>query len=161
MRANQKFVGQDKGFWAHVRSISEAQGYTVRGAGAIKTLDAVGIVAAFEKLKLSSKHLVDKGQLSERGHLLCQYFAYRADLLDNFVQPRLMDAARAEKVYKETRARLKPKLAETMNKQKGDKAKVAYLTGLVNMIIESVVGSEGFNSDPRQLTTFTKNAMPL
>lgn len=161
MRANNKFIGQDKGFWAHVRSISEAQGYTVRGAGAIKTLDAGGIVAAFRKLGLSSEHLVAKGALSERGQLLCEYFAYRADLLDNFVQPRLMDAARAERVYEETKARLKPKLAATMNKQKGEKAKVAYLTGLVNMIIESVVGWDGFNPDPRQLTTFTKESMPL
>ena len=161
MRADRRFIGQNKGFWAHVRSISEAQGYTVRGAGVIKTLDATGIVAAFRKLGLSSEHLVNRGTLSALGSLLCEYFAYRADLLDNFVQPRLMDAERAQHVYEETRARLKPRLAATMNKQKGDKAKVAYLTGLVNMIVESVAGHDGFNPDPRQLTTFTKEAMPL
>jgi hypothetical protein len=153
-------VGQNKGFWAHVRSISEAQGYTVRGAGAIKTLDAAGIVAAFKKLGLSSAHLVNKGQLSELGAKLCEYFAYRADLLDNFVQPRLMDAARAEKVYNDLKAQLKPKLAATMNKQKGDMAKVAYLTGIVNMIVESVADWDGFNANPLQLTTFTKDSMP-
>lgn len=161
MRANKIFEGQDKGFWAHVRSISEAQGYTVRGAGAVKTLDADGIVAAFKKLKLSSTHLVKEGRLSARGSLLCQYFAYRADLLDNFVQPRLMDAAGAEIVYKTMHEMLEPTGMATMNKQKGDKAKVAYLTGLVNMILEAVVGSAGFNPDPRQLTTFTKDSMPL
>lgn len=161
MRANKAFIGLDKGFWAHVRSISEAQGYTVRGAGAIKTLTATGIVSAFKKLGLSSEHLVVKGQLTDLGKRLCDYFAYRADLLDNFVQPRLMDAARAEKVYNEMAAKLKPKLSVTMNKQKGDKAKIAYLTALVNMIIESVAGVNGFNPDPRQLTTFTKDEMPL
>ncbi|TDV35013.1 hypothetical protein C7405_10642 [Paraburkholderia caballeronis] len=161
MRANKAFIGLDKGFWAHVRSISEAQGYTVRGAGAIKTLTAAGIVAAFRKLGLSSEHLVVKGQLTDLGKHLCEYFEYRADVLNNFVQPRLMDAARAEKVYNEMKAKLKPKLSVTMNKQKGDKAKIAYLTALVNMIIESAAGIEGFNPDPRQLTTFTKDKMPL
>ena len=161
MRANKAFSNLDKGFWAHVRSISEAQGYTVRGAGAIKTLTAAGIVKAFKKLGLSSEHLVVKGELTELGERLCDYFDYRADLLDNFVQPRLMDAARAEKVYNEMKAKLKPKLSVTMNKQKGEKAKIAYLTALVNMIIESVVGVDGYNPDPRQLTTFTKDEMPL
>jgi hypothetical protein len=100
-------------------------------------------------------------KLTALGTKLCEYFAYRADLLDNFVQPRLMDAERAEAVYNDLKAKLKPKLAATMNKQKGDKAKVAYLTAIVNMLIESVVGHEGFNPDPRQLTTFTRNSMPL
>ncbi len=144
-----------------MRSISEAQGYTDRKTGGIKKLDATGIIMAFAKLKLSSGHLVSKGVLSERGKMLVDYFAYRTDVLDNFVQPRLMDAERAAKVYAEHKDRLKPKLAETMNKQKGDMAKVAYLTGLVNMIIESVAGHDGFNANPLQLTTFTKDSMPL
>ncbi|MFT0533395.1 hypothetical protein ACMHYJ_11295 [Castellaniella hirudinis] len=161
MRAHPAFQGQNKAFWAHVRSISEAQGYTRRGADAIKKLDAAGIVAAFRKLGLSSTHLVANGKLTELGTKLCEYFEYRANLLDNFVQPRLMDAARAERVYNELKAKLKPRLAATMNKQSGAMKKVAYLTGLVNMIVEDIVGSDGFNSDPRQLTTFTKDSMPL
>jgi hypothetical protein len=38
--------------------------------------------------------------------------------------------------------------------------KVAYLTAIVNMIVESVAGPAGFNSNPGQLTTFTHDAMP-
>jgi hypothetical protein len=161
MRANPNFRDEDKGFWAHVRSVSEAQGYTIRGVGGIKTLDAGGIVAAFHKLGLSWEHLVNKGRMTQMGAKLCEYFVYRADLLDNFVQPRLMDAKRAEGVYNDLKAKLKPRLAATMNKQKGDMAKVAYLTAIVNMIIESVVGHEGYNPDPRQLTTFTHESKPL
>ena len=161
MRANPAFLGLDKGFWAHVRSISEAQGYTVRGTGGIKTLDAGGIVAAFRKLGLSCEHLLYQGQLNADGLKLCQYFAYRGDVLDNFVQPRLMDATRAETVYNQLKAELQPRLAPTMNKQKGDMAKPAYLTGIVNMIIESIVGHQNFNSNPGQLTTFTHDAKPL
>lgn len=161
MRANNRFIGLDKGFWAHVRSISEAQGYTDRGTGGIKTLGPPGIVAAFRKLGLSCEHLVLQGQLTPRGKQLCEYFHYRADVLDNFVKPRLMDAGRAEGVYNELKAQLRPKLTATMNKQSGEMKKIAYLTAIVNMIVESVVGPEGFNSNPGQLTTFTHNAMPL
>jgi len=48
-----------------------------------------------------------------------------------------------------------------INKQSGEMKQVAYLTAIVNMIIESVVGTQGFNSNPGQLTTFTHNARPL
>lgn len=161
MRANQAFRGLDKGFWAHVRSISEAQGYTDRRTKGIKTLDAAGIVAAFQKLGLSSQHLVSQGQLTERGLKLCEYFHYRADVLDNYVQPRLMDAQRAEAEYNALKAQLQPTLSATMNKQSGEMKKVAYLTGIVNMIVESVIGPHGFNANPGQLTTFTQNSMPL
>lgn len=160
MRANKDFIGLDKGFWAHVRSISEAQGYVVRGKGTIKTLDAAAIVAAFKKLGLSCEHLVVKGKLTERGQKLCDYFAYRAELLYKFVEPRLMDAKRAQAAYDDLKAKLKPTLPPTMNKQKGDKKKIAYLTSMVNVILESVAGADGFNPNPGQLTTFTKHAMP-
>ncbi|CAB3829838.1 DUF7687 domain-containing protein [Achromobacter sp. CF-sbj1-Ac2-l] len=162
MKANPAFLGLPKGFWAHVRSISEAQQYTDRRTGGIKALNAGGIVAAFRKLRLSSDHLVfPNGSLTDFGLKLCQYFEYRADVLDNFVQYQLMDATKAEKVYSELKARLQPRLAPTMNKQSGDMKKPAYLTGIVNMIIESKVGHQGFNSNPGQLTTFTHNSMPL
>lgn len=161
MRADSQFRGQTKAFWAHVRSISEALKYTDRKTGGIKTLDAEGIVAAFKKLGLSSVHLVAGAELSEQGQLLVKYFAYRANVLNEFVQPRLMDAAQAKALYEDMRAKLKPKLGETMNKQKGDMAKVAYLTGLVNMIVASVAGEDGFNSNPGQLTTFTQDSKPL
>jgi hypothetical protein len=162
MRADARFRGQTKDFWAHVRSISEAQGYTNRGPGGIKKLSAAGIVAAFSKLGLSPAHLVStSGRLSERGLFLCDYFEYRARVLDDFVQPRLMSAEEAAALYMQTKAKLRPTLATTMNKQKGDMAKVAYLTALVNMIVESVAGPAGFNPNPGQLTTFTKHSMPL
>lgn len=168
MRGEDKFKGQDKAFWAHVRSISEANGYVNRkskkapgGGGDVKKLDTAGIVAAFKKLGLSPDHLVRAGKLTPNGALLCEYFAYRADVLNDFVQPRLMDAERAREAYESLRKKLKPTIAETMNKQSGDMKKVAYLTGLVNMIVESVAGADGFNSSPGQLTTFTSDAQPL
>lgn len=161
MRADKRFVAQSKSFWAHVRSISEALGYTERPTGRIRTLTAAGITKAFEKLGLSSAHLVVNGQLSHLGGALCAYFGYRATVLNDFVRPRLMDADQAAALYKEMKARLKPRVPETMNKQGGDMKKVAYLTSLVNMIVESVAGFDGFNPNPSQLTTFTRASQPL
>jgi hypothetical protein len=163
LRANSTFKGLSKGFWAHVRSISEAQGYTVRGAGIIKTLNAAGIVAAFGKLGLAYNHLVyNNGQLTEEGALLCDYFDYRADVLNNFVQPRLMNVEEAEAIYLDLKARLNPQILPTMNKQKGKMKRIAYLTAIVNMIVEyGVRGAQNFNHNPGQLTTFTAGAAPL
>lgn len=133
----------------------------MRGAGGIKALTACGIVAAFRKLGLSSDHLVHRGQLTPEGVTLCRYFDYRAEVLDNFVEPRLMNAERAEAVYNNLKSRLRPRLNVTMNKQSGEMKKVAYLTAIVNMIVESVAGPNGFNYNPGQLTTFTKGSRPL
>ena len=154
-------MGLGKGFWAHVRSISEAQGYTVRGAGIIKTLNAAGIVAAFNKLGLSYTHLVYNGQLTPDGAKLCDYFDYRADVLNNYVQPRLMNADEAEATYLDLKARLNPQILPNMNKQKGKMKRIAYLTAIVNMIVEHVATAQNFNHNPGQLTTFTAGAAPL
>ena len=48
-----------------------------------------------------------------------------------------------------------------MNKQKAEKKNYAFLTGIVNMLIEANVGSAPCDYDPRSLTTITHNAMPL
>ena len=47
-----------------------------------------------------------------------------------------------------------------MNKQKGEKKKPAFLTGLVNMQVEAHSRVE-CDYDPRALTTFTKDGAPL
>lgn len=161
MRADNRFRNQGKDFWAHVRSISEAQGYVVHGGGGIRGLDKAGILAAFARLGLSAAHLLDGEQLNQQGRLLVDYFEHRAQVLVDHVEPRLMTAERAQAVYEELRSRLNPRLRPTMNKQKGDMAKVAYLTGLVNMIVEHEAGMNGFNPNPLQLTTFTHQAKPL
>lgn len=48
-----------------------------------------------------------------------------------------------------------------MNKQKGDKRAPAYLTGLVNMLIEANIENESCDYDPRELTTVTRNGVPV
>jgi hypothetical protein len=48
-----------------------------------------------------------------------------------------------------------------MNKQKGEKQRIAFLTGIVNMLVEANIGDAPCNYDPKGLTTVTHQAMPL
>ena len=48
-----------------------------------------------------------------------------------------------------------------MNKQKGKKRNHAFLTGIVNMLIEQHAQSCPVNYDPRQLTTVISNGEPI
>lgn len=48
-----------------------------------------------------------------------------------------------------------------MNKQKGKKKAPAYLTGIINMLIENNSKGMPCDYDPRKLTTVTKNGVPL
>lgn len=47
-----------------------------------------------------------------------------------------------------------------MNKQKGQKKDHAFLTGLVNMLIETHIGTRICDYDPRELTSFTIDNFP-
>jgi hypothetical protein len=48
-----------------------------------------------------------------------------------------------------------------MNKQKGEKRAPAYLTGIVNMLIEANAQGCACDFDPRRLTTVTRKRVPL
>ena len=161
MRANDTFKGLDKGFWAHVRSLSQTLGYTARGTGTIKVPTLAEILSGMSKLKLVSAHLVQNGQPTEFANALLSYFDFRADILNNVVQHQLMDKFAAQAMYERLVTVQEYELAAAMNKQKGDKKQVAYLTAMVNMLIEANAQGIKYDHDPRQLTTITHNGMPL
>ena len=53
MIADKRFLNQEKDFWAHVRSISEGVGYTVRGQGTVKVPTIDDIVNVLGELEPS------------------------------------------------------------------------------------------------------------
>src|SRR3970282_2032925 len=55
----------------------------------------------------------------------------------------------------------KPTCPLPFNKQKGAKKKPAYLTGLVNMLIEANAKGYSCNYDPRQVTRITRAKSPV
>jgi hypothetical protein len=162
MKADQRFLKQPKNFWANVRSLSQELGYTVRGTGKIKVLGIPEIVAGLKNLNLSAEHVVDiAGEPTVFGILLRNYFIHRAKVLNEYVRPRLMNKERAAREFAGLYAKFKPRCPIPLNKQKGEKKGEAYLTGIINILIEQSIGSGACDYDPRVLTTITHNGVPV
>jgi hypothetical protein len=162
LKANSNFLSQPKEFWAHVRTISQEIGYTDRKTSRLKVPSLTEIKKAFTKLGLKTDHVEQSdGTLSPFGVVLMAYFEHRADVLNNIVQHQLMNRDTAKIEFEKLYATLNPHCPLPMNKQKGDKRNYAFLTGMVNMIIESSIGESPCNYDPRSLTTITHDGMPL
>lgn len=162
MKADQRFLKQPKHFWANVRTISQQLGYTERGTGQIRLYSLAEIAAAFAQIGLNTEFVVGAtNKPTVFGKMLLAYFRHRAAVLNTFVEPRLMSGAEAKRLYGQMRAKLKPHCPMPMNEQSGDKKTPAYLTGIVNMIVE--VNSAGLpcDFDPRELTTVTRDGAPL
>jgi hypothetical protein len=72
-----------------------------------------------------------------------------------------MDANQARRLFGKLVAKFNPSCPIPMNKQKGEKKAPAYLTGIINMLIEAHAGNLPCVYDPRTLTIITKNGFPL
>jgi AcrR family transcriptional regulator len=164
MKPNNTFLNQPLTFWAHVRAISESVGYAERGEGTIKIPILEDMLQAMRRRDLQTQHLLTTSQRPTKlSRLLEAYFQYRAEVPDEYVQPRLMDEKRARNEFRRLRAALRPSenCPLPMNKQKGKKRAKAYLTGIVNMIIEANAQGMACDYDPRALTIVTNKGIPL
>lgn len=161
MLSDPRFLGQPREFWADIRIISQICGYSVRGKDQLKIPSADEITAAYHGLDLSTDHLLTKGKLNESGEHVREYLTYRAKVLKEEVNPRLMTARDAKDLYlKLKRGHVGNSLAP-MNKQKGKKKKVAYLTAITNMLIQSSIEGHECDFNPRVLTSITRGGRPL
>lgn len=161
MRPQDKFLNKPKSFWAAVKTISQETGYTVRGHGLIKVPTVDDIVSAFRALGLQADEVLHNGGPTEFTNELIEYFLYRANILNNFVEPRLMDVERASAEYNNLIHRLAPRCPLPFNKQKGEMRSPAYFTCMINMLIEAAGEDVPCVYDPKKLTTITSNGMPL
>jgi len=161
MEANPKFSNLPKSFWATVKSVSQKVGYTVRGKGIVKIPTLKEIEKAFIDLNLDKNKIINNNQATHLAKSLIDYYSYRANVLNNYVEPRLMDATRAEKEFNSLYQSFSPSCPIPMNKQKGEKKAPAFLTAIINMLIESNCEDLECDYDPRQLTTITANGVPL
>lgn len=161
MTPNSVFLNQPKAFWAYVRSISQAVGYTIRGESQIKVPTVEEMAAALNGLGLDGTRLLKPDGATKIALTLHTYFEYRARTLNTFVEPRLMNKDSARSLFEKMRKQLSPKIPIPMNKQKGDKKAPAFLTAIVNMLIEANTGGTDCDYDPRALTTVTQDGAPL
>ena len=161
MRPDLRFHRQSKVFWANVRTISEAVGYTERRTKRIREPTPADIRRSYAERGLGTQHLFNDGSLTSLGEDILEYFEYRANVLNEYVRPRLMDVGQAKLEFERMLTALAPTCPIPNNKQKNEKRAPAYLTGIVNMIIESNSDGIPCDYDPRRLTTITKNGVPL
>lgn len=170
MRPEERFLRQPQHFWANVRTISQQAHYTVtlkdpetgQKSNHVKVPTLFDMQEALQKLGLSAAHIVDAhSRPTKFGALLAAYFEHRAHLLTAVAMTKLMDAEHARAAYETIRTRFPSEYRVPMNKQKGDKRAPAYLTAIVNMLIEE--NAQGFpcDYDPQKLTTITAGDVPL
>ncbi|MNZ88097.1 hypothetical protein D3C78_1069800 [compost metagenome] len=72
-----------------------------------------------------------------------------------------MKKDQAEEAFNQLHDQLRPNCPLPLNKQKAEKRNYAFLTGMVNMLVEANIGAHNCDYDPRSLTTVTHNRMPL
>ncbi len=160
MTPDKRFVQLPKHFWALVRLIGQECGYASRGQITVPTKEAV--TAALQALSLKTEALaraLPDGNIT--WDVLLEYFTYRRDLLHQHVEPNLMDAAQAKQEFTRLKRRFKPTCPLPMNKQKGAMKAPAFLTGMVNMLIEASADGKACDHDPRALTTVAAGGFPL
>lgn len=162
MQPNPQFLKQPKHFWANVRTLSQLLGYTHRNTGQVKIPTLTDVENGLQRIGLFSTHITPgHKQLTLFGKVLFEYFEYRADVLNNFVEKKLMDVKRANQLFNELRQQLNPKCDLPQNKQKNEKKDYAFFTCIINMLIEANIGNLPCNYDPRELTTVTLDGAPL
>lgn len=161
MKANYKFKSMPKSFWADVRAIGQENGYTVRGTGELKVPTVKSIEKVYDTLSLDKSNIIVDGQPTQHAINLIDYFQYRADVLHQDVEPNLMDANRAKETFEMLYKRYNPSCPIPMNKQKGVKKAPAYLTSIINILIEANIRGLQCDYDPRKLATITYNDTPV
>jgi hypothetical protein len=167
VKADERFHKQPPRFWATVRLVSQIAGYTTKKTrkqpSRIKVLSVGEIAEALRQSQLDPRHVLNaEGEGNELGVLLEAYFKYRAHVLNNIVRPNLMLLEDAKREYNTLKRKFpRTKVQEVLNKQKGEKKGPNYFTCMVNLLIEGAIGEFTCNYDPRQLTTITKDGIPV
>lgn len=170
MKADSRFSKQDSVFWAYVRAITEVLGSSRRGAGQVEAFTVKRMIEGLEKLGRPTEPL----ETTDLGQRLQNYFAYRADLLNNQVRQDLMVASQAKELYEQVVYRVAEAapvpvadrkgaivaynvvvaghdVRVPMNKQKGEKRAPAFLTGIVNLLIAYHLEGRACDYDPKSI----------
>ena len=162
MKADARFLNQPLDFWANIKLISQKSGYTDKKTKQVKVHTLEEIKAVYESNNLDCSQVINQeNEFTNLGNLIVSYLQHRSECLRISVEPNLMKLAEAKQIFEGLKEKLKPTCPLPINKQKSEKKGYAYLTGIVNMLIEA--NSRGFdcNYDPKELTAFTKNRFPI
>ena len=122
MKPDPRFLKQPKSFWAYVRLISQQVGYTSRGSGRILAPDLPTVIKALNAIGLDAACIGrPSAGPTKLGQALTTYLAHRANVLNDAVEPCLMNAAQAATAFARVRTQTNSEQPVPMNKQKGAK----------------------------------------
>jgi hypothetical protein len=153
MQPDPAFTDLPSEFWAYVRAVSEAFGYSERGADCVKRPNEGDVLSCLRAISLASDPLNEELRGGTYLRTLVEYLHYRAEALNTHARPAFMNREEARAEFRRLKKALKPKCNIPMNKQKGPKRHEAYLTSMVNMLTEATLSSCEFDQDPRGLVT--------
>ena len=167
MKPNNIFKNQSLEFWANIKLLNQRLGYTVKtsknnpnGGFVIPTVQQIKLV--FERETLNYSKIINQDDsFTEFGQLIIDYMIFRGDLLTNTIQPNLMNKEEAKELFYSLKDRLNPQISLPLNKQTGEKKDFAYLTGIVNMLINENKEDFDCDFDPKELTAITQDGFPL
>lgn len=166
MKPNEKFKNLELEFWSNVKLLNQRLGYAERPSKKNPNPGFIipnknQIVKVFSEEKLNYSRLVENGKLTDFGNLIIEYMQYRGSQLTNHVATNLMNKDQAKELFLQKKAELNPQCPLPLNKQTGEKKDFAFLTALVNMLIEANKGKFPCDYDPRELTSITIDNYPV
>lgn len=166
MEPNPEFIHQDHRFWAVVKLVSETVGYSQRTPKGddpkMRRYDFTDVMRAHDKLEIPKDLCFESdGSPTTLTKKIIEYLNYRADIIESHIRFMLMKREEAKTEYEKLLKQFPKSLVKVqMNKQKGEKRHPSYLVGMVNLIAESVLGSD-FDNDPMNMGVIIDNGGPL
>ena len=148
MKLNSNFQNQPSDFWALVKYASETLGYSNRSRKESDKDLRRYVLSEIEALS-------DRFKLSDRLNLVVEYLNYRANLIENEIQPLLMDREQAQSIFETIYNSYTAHCHLPMNKQKGEKRYYSYFTCIVNMLTEKNLQGRTFDDNPKKLGLIT------
>lgn len=157
MKSNIKFTNQPSEFWSYVKLIPTKLGYSRNDN--LLTYTVKDCHQLFNSLNIN----YDLSMLT----LAIEYLNYRSEILTSYVKNRLMNAKSAEDSLNKLILQIPDidnyRCALPMNKQKGDKRKLAFFTCIINIITEQTLRNfyiqtnteVAFDSNPQNLVYFS------
>lgn len=168
MKANDKYLNKSLDFWSNIKLLNQKLGYVYTKSKSnpnprsiIPTIAQVKGAFKTEGLEYSSLIINDKW--TDLGTEIVEYLKYRDEMLQT-IKSNLMKQNEAKSTFEKLFQELAPTCPLPMNKQTGDKKDYAFLTCIVNMLIESTLKKSGFticDYDPRALTSYTNEKKPV
>ena len=153
MKPSKEFQNKEATFWAIVKIVSEQIGYSERAKkGERKTMKRYEWKNIFEVLQKENPDQKFTKDNEEEIDEVLKYLNFRSDVCENKIKPKLMSRDKAKDIYEKVLKKTGSKRAASMNKQKGEKKHPAYLTNIVSLLAENVLGEDGFVDDARRLS---------